>query len=232
MNLLEEMVVRLSQLIIDFPEIAELDMNPVIVKDGQPLAVDARIVVTASEVASPLHLVISPYPSKYESLEVTSHGQEVFVRPVKPEDAPIFQAFFSVLSPTAIYFRFFSPVKSLSPSMLARFTQIDYDREIALVAFDGDREKMMGVARVVAEPDGKRGEFALIVGDPWQGKGIGSALLKRCLHVARAQGMETVEGTVLAENRQMLNLGRKLGFRVLPGAGAGEYKLSIDFTDH
>jgi acetyltransferase len=187
-------------------------------------------VVEASEVASPLHLVISPYPSKYESLEVTSHGEEVFVRPVKPEDAPLFQTFFNVLSPAAIYFRFFSPVKSLSPTMLARFTQIDYDREIALVAFDGDRETMMGVVRVVAEPDGKRGEFALIVGDPWQGRGIGSVLLKRCLQVAKAQGMETVEGVVLAENRLMLNLGRKLGFRVLPGAGAGEYKLSIELV--
>ena len=86
----------------------------------------------------------------------------------------------------------------------------------------------MGVARVIADPDGKRGEFALIVGDPWQDRGIGSVLLRRCLHVAKAQGMETVEGTVLAENRQMLNLGRKLGFRVLPGEGGGEYKLSID----
>jgi acetyltransferase len=234
MDLLEEMVVRLSQLLVDFPEIAELDMNPVIVKDGEPLAVDARVVVEASEVASPLHLVISPYPSKYESLEVTSHGQEVFVRPVKPEDAPLFQEFFNVLSPTAIYFRFFSPLKALSPTMLARFTQIDYDREIALVAFDGegDRETIMGVARVIADPDGKRGEFAVIVGDPWQGRGIGSVLLRRCLHVAKAQGMETVEGAVLAENRQMLNLGRKLGFRVLPGAGAGEYKLSMDLVDY
>jgi acetyltransferase len=167
-------------------------------------------------------------------MELTSHGHKVFVRPVKPEDAPLFQAFFNILSPSAIYFRFFSPVKSLSPTMLARFTQIDYDREIALVAFDGEGggEQMVGVARVIAEPDGKRGEFAVIVGDPWQDKGIGSVLLKRCLRVAKAQGMETVEGTVLAENRPMLNLGRKLGFRVLPGAGAGEYKLSIDLTDY
>jgi acetyltransferase len=233
MDLLEEMVVRLSQLIVDYPEIAELDMNPVIIKDGKPLAVDARVVVKASDVATPLHLVISPYPSMYESMELTSHGQKVFVRPVKPEDAPLFQSFFEILSPTAIYFRFFSPVKSLSPAMLARFTQIDYDREIALVAFDGEAagEKMMGVARVIAYRDGKRGEFAIIVGDPWQGSGIGSVLLRRCLRLAKAQGMETVEGTVLADNRPMLNLGRKLGFQVLPGEGAGEYKLSMDLHE-
>jgi acetyltransferase len=234
LDLLEEMVVRLSQLLVDYPEIAELDMNPVIIKDGKPLAVDARVVIRASDVTTPFHLVISPYPSKYESMELTSRGRKVFVRPVKPEDAPLFQEFFNVLSPTAIYFRFFSPVKSLSPTMLARFTQIDYDREIALVAFDGegDGEKMAGVARVIAYPEGTRGEFAIIVGDPWQGTGIGSVLLRRCLHLAKAQGMDTVEGAVLAENRQMLNLGRKLGFRVLPGEGAGEYKLSIDLSDY
>jgi acetyltransferase len=233
MDLLEEMVVRLSQMLVDYPEIAELDMNPVIIKNGKPLAVDARVVVEASDVASPFHLVISPYPSKYESMELTSHGEKVFVRPVKPEDAPLFQAFFQILSPAAIYFRFFSPVKSLSPTMLARFTQIDYDREVALVAFEGEGggEKMVGVARVIADPDGKRGEFAVIVGDPWQGRGIAFVLLRRCLHVAKAQGMETVEGAVLAENRQMLNLGRKLGFRVSQGEGAGEYKLSMDLHE-
>jgi acetyltransferase len=233
MGLLEEVVVRLSQLLVDYPEIAELDMNPVIIKDGKPVAVDARVVVKAVDVTVPFHLVISPYPSKYESTELTSHGQKVFVRPVKPEDAPLFQAFFQILSPTAIYFRFFSPVKSLSPTMLARFTQIDYDREIALVAFDGeeDGEKMAGVGRVIADPDGKRGEFAIIVGDPWQGKGIGSVLLRRCLHLAKEQGMETVDGVVLAENHPMLNLGRKLGFRVLPGEGAGEYRLRIDLHE-
>jgi acetyltransferase len=234
MEQLEEMVVRLSQLLVDYPEIAELDMNPVIIKDGKPLAVDARVMVKASDMPTPLHLVISPYPSRHESMELTSRGKKVFVRPVKPEDAPLFQSFFEILSPTAIYFRFFSPVKSLSPSMLARFTQVDYDREIALVAFDGEAagEKMMGVARVIAYRDGKRGEFAIIVGDPWQGAGIGSVLLKRSLHLAKAQGMETVEGTVLAENHPMLNLGRKLGFHVSPGEGAGEYKLTIDLRDY
>jgi acetyltransferase len=84
---------------------------------------------------------------------------------------------------------------------------------------------------VIAYRDGKRGEFAIIVGDPWQGSGIGSVLLRRCLRLAKAQGMETVEGTVLADNRPMLNLGRKLGFRVLPGEGAGEYKLSMDLHE-
>ena len=136
MERLEEMIVRLSQLLIDFPEIAELDMNPVLIKDGDPVAVDARILVSPIEVPSSLHLVIGPYPEEEESHMVGVDGRRIFIRPVKPEDAPLFTALFKVLSPTSIYHRFFGALKELNPEMLARFTQIDYDREIALVALE------------------------------------------------------------------------------------------------
>ena len=128
MERLEEMIIRLSQLLIDFPRIAELDMNPVLIKDGNPVAVDARILVSEADRPSPLHLVISAYPEEDETHLVTQEGARLFTRPVRPEDAPLFQLFFKVLSPTTIYNRFFSHVKELSPKMLARFTQIDYDR--------------------------------------------------------------------------------------------------------
>ena len=136
MQRLEEMIIRLSQLLIDFPEIAELDMNPVLIKDGKPVAVDARILVSPLAVRSSLHLVIGPYPEEDESHMVSVDGRRIFVRPVKPEDAPLFTALFETLSPTTIYHRFFGALKELNPEMLARFTQIDYDREIALVAID------------------------------------------------------------------------------------------------
>ena len=132
MERLEEMIIRLSQMLIDFPQIAELDMNPVLIKDGKAVAVDARILVSEPARPYPLHLVISPYPAEDESHLVTEEGARLFIRPVRPEDAPLFQRFFKVLSPETIYYRFFSHVKELSPQMLARFTQIDYDREIAL----------------------------------------------------------------------------------------------------
>jgi acetyltransferase len=122
-------------------------------------------------------------------------------------------------------------MKQLPHSMLARFTQIDYDREIALVAMSESQstERMLGVARVICERNMKHAEFAVVVGDPWQGKGIGAALLQRCISIAKERGIEKVMGTVLAENTQMLALGKKLGFNIKKVSGAGEFDLSIEF---
>ena len=178
MGLIEEMILRLSQLVVDFPEILELDMNPVMVREGKPCVVDARVILAFPKRPSPLHLVISPYPAELESREVTSGGISIFVRPIRPEDAPPFNKIFLIrchlpVSTTA----FFGHLKSLPHSMLVRFTQVDYDREIDLVAVDdGDKgeERILGVARIITDPDGKRAEFAILTGDPWQGKGVGS----------------------------------------------------------
>jgi acetyltransferase len=231
MQRLEEMIIRLSQLLIDFPDIAELDMNPVLIKDGKPVAVDARILVAPLAVPSSLHLVIGPYPEEDESHMVSVDGRRIFVRPVKPEDSPLFTAFFKTLSPTTIYYRFFGALKELNPEMLARFTQIDYDREIALVAIDEESEtdSMLGVARIIGDADGKTGEFAVLVGDVWQGKGIGGNLLEKCLSIAEKQGFKTVHGLVLKENRNMLALGKKLGFSIERDAEDGENELVIHF---
>jgi acetyltransferase len=230
LELLEEMVIRLSQLVTDFPEIVELDMNPVIVSEGNPFAVDARVILKPSEVSAPLHLVISPYPAGYESRDITKGGIQVFIRPIKPEDAQAFLDLFSTLSPTSVYYRFFSPMKTLSPNLLARFTQVDYDREIALVALEekASVERILGVARVIGDPDGKKAEFAVMVGDPWQGKGVGAKLLETCLHIAQERGIETVWGIVLRENTQMLALGKKLEFNLSKTEEPGELKLTID----
>ncbi|MBF0302714.1 MAG: GNAT family N-acetyltransferase [Desulfamplus sp.] len=229
MELLEEMIIRLSQLLIDFPQIAELDMNPVLIKDSKPIAVDARILVSPLETPQSLHLVISPYPEDEESHMVSVNGIKIFVRPVKPEDAPLFNDLFKVLSPTTIYYRFFGILKELNPAMLARFTQIDYDREIALVAIEEDSEndKMLGVARIIGDPDGITGEFAVLVGDAWQGKGIGSKLLEKCLSIAEKRGFKTVHGIVLNENKNMIALGKKLGFEVAREPESGDNKLVI-----
>jgi acetyltransferase len=231
MERLEEMIIRLSQLLIDFPEIAELDMNPVLIKNGHPVAVDARILVSPIAVPSSLHLVIGPYPEEDESHMVGVDGRRIFIRPVKPEDAPLFTELFKVLSPTTIYYRFFGMLKELRPEMLARFTQIDYDREIALVAIDEDSQtdRMLGVARIIGDPDGKTGEFAVLVGDAWQGKGIGSNLLEKCLSIAEKRGFETVHGAVLHGNQNMLALGKKLGFDIKRDPESEENRLIIHF---
>jgi acetyltransferase len=234
MERLEEMIIQLSQLLIDFPEIAELDMNPVLIRDGNPVAVDARIRVSPLEVPSSLHLVIGPYPQEEESHIVSVDGRRIFIRPVKPEDAALFKALFKTLSPTTIYYRFFGSLKELKPEMLARFTQIDYDREVALVAIDEDSETdtMLGVARIIGDPDGKTGEFAVLVGDAWQGKGIGSSLLEKCLSIAEKHGFETITGIVLHENKNMLALGKKLGFEIKKDPGYGDNELVMYFGEN
>ncbi|MGE4400737.1 MAG: GNAT family N-acetyltransferase [Desulfobulbus sp.] len=226
----EELLMQISQLVIDFPEIVEMDINPILIKDGMPVAVDARIKLQRVESSSNLHLVISPYPQHLERHDLTDMQMPLFIRPIKPEDAPLFEELFNTLTPTSIYYRFFSVVKTLSPEILARFTQVDYDREISFVGLDEEqgRERMRGVANIIGEPDGKRGEFSVLIGDPWQGKGIGAKLLLQCLRIAQERGMEVVWGTVLAENSYMVALGKKLGFSVKQGEDSSEYKLTID----
>jgi acetyltransferase len=227
-ELLQEMIVQLAHLLVDFPEVAELDMNPVVVKDGLPQVVDARAVLSPPPVPSPHHLVISPYPGEYEYRETTAEGLDVFIRPIKPEDAPLLLDLFSNLSRESVYNRFFSPLKTLSHDMLVRFSQIDYDREIAMVALDSEEEnRLLGVARIILGPDRDRGEFAIAVGDPWQGMGVGSRLLQHALRIAGDRGVRTVYGKVLAENRRMVKLARKGGFDI-ERDGTGEYAITVD----
>jgi acetyltransferase len=233
LTLLEEILIRLSQLVTDFPEIEELDINPLLVTKKGFCAVDARVFLTSTPVRSPLHLVISPYPNQYEFRITHEAVGELFIRPIRPEDAPLLVKLFESLSSRSIVLRFFSPLKMLPHRMLARFTQIDYDREIALVALCGpeQNEKMLGVARIITDVyNRKHAEFSVIVGDPWQGKGIGAELLKRCLSISKERGIEKVTGIVLPENTQMLALGKKLGFSVKRVIGESDYKLEIDLT--
>jgi len=232
MAAIEEMLLLLSQLAVDFPEIAELDINPVVVKNGKPIAVDARILLRSAPKPSPLHLVISPYPAQYELCSTSKSGQRLLIRPIQPEDAELFVELFKTLSPTSVYFRFFRHMKVLSPEMLAMLTQVDYDRHMALVAIDelSKPERMLGVARVIADPDGTQTEFSIMVGDPWQGQGVGAQLLLNLLKVAKQQGVEKVWGTVLPENTQMQRLGKKFGFGIKYNSEEGAFDLTIDLA--
>ncbi|MDY6854083.1 MAG: bifunctional acetate--CoA ligase family protein/GNAT family N-acetyltransferase [Thermodesulfobacteriota bacterium] len=214
LELLEEVLIRLSQLVSDFSEITEVDINPLILSKDQVVAVDSHVILNPVNIPAPHHLIISPYPNQYEFTATIKGGEKLFIRPIKPEDAPLLQDLFHALSPKTVYYRFFSPLKSLSPKMLARFTQIDYDREIALVAFDAteSEEKMLGVARLISDSEGKKGDLSIVIADPWQGKGIGAILMESLLNIAKERKIEFLYGLVMAENRQMLGLAKKLGF--------------------
>jgi acetyltransferase len=232
LTLLEEILVRLAQLAADFAQLREIDINPLMISGSHCCAVDARVALAAGDVPAPMHLVISPYPRQLETrLDLAGIGT-LCLRPIRPEDAPLMQALFETLSMQTIYYRFFSPLKCLPPGMLARFTQIDYDREIALVAVrEAERgEEIIGVARVISTLNPQLSEFAVLVGDRWHGKGIGASLLKRCLSIAKSRGITTVWGSVLAENTHMLALGRKLKFAAKRIPDSSEYELRLDLT--
>lgn len=230
MALLEEMLIRLAQLLIDIPEIKEADLNPVVVKNGIPIAVDARIALDPCPQPAPMHLVISPYPTKYEHRSTTNNNLDILIRPIRPEDGQLFVALFNQMSAASIYYRFCGYIKTLSPEMLFRLTQIDYDREMALVAIIGEsgQEQMMGAARIINDPDGKSAEFAVMVGDPWQGKGIGAHLLETLIEIGRERELETIWGYVLPENKNMLKLGRKVGFKSTTDNDVAMTVLTID----
>ena len=233
MGLLEELLIRVGRLMTDFPEIETLDINPLMVKNGVLTAVDARVFIAPAQVPSPMHLIISAYPWQYESRGKTVDGQSFFIRPIRPSDADLMIDYFHSLSSRSKYMRFFSPLKALSREMLIKLTQIDYDREIALVALMGKQQnqKMAGVCRVIVFPDKTQAEFAIAISDDWQGQGIGSSLLTQCLKAARQMGIRRVMGVVLSENTQMIKLGKKLGFAINRVSGGGEYELIIETDD-
>ncbi|WP_022666802.1 GNAT family N-acetyltransferase [Desulfospira joergensenii] len=235
---LEEILILISRMVTDYPQIKRLDMNPVRAAKGEFKITRARIELEKSRTQAPAHLIISPYPWRQESEFVTREGEEVFLRPIRPGDAGGIVDLFEALSPETVYLRFFSPIKHISKSMLVRLTQIDYDREIALCAVlrrnskDPDpRPRILGVARIIFSPDRRAGEFAIVLDDSWHGKGIGSVLLKQALMSAKKYGLEKVSGPVITTNAPMLALGRKLGFRVALDPESSEYRLTIDLRE-
>ncbi len=232
-SLLEEFLIRVGRLVTDFPEIQALDINPLMIRDGEITAVDARVLIGPAGIETPRHLIISSYPWQYESKLQSVDGQGIFIRPIRPSDADLLINHFNSLSSRSVYMRFFSPLKKLSKEMLIRLTQIDYDREIALVALIGTEKdrKIIGVCRVTDYPDGEQGEFAMAITDGWQGKGMGAALLQQCLKASWDKGLKRVNGIVLAENTQMLKLGRKLGFSRSRTPEGSEYELIIERDD-
>jgi len=158
---------------------------------------------------------------------VTDEGIEISIRPVRPDDVALLKSLFESLSPESIYFRFFAPIKDFPDHMLESFARINEDCEIALTALDRSG-KMLGICCIAIMEDGIRGEFAVLIGDPWHGKGIGAELLKHCLSLAKDRRVEVVWGRVLPGNTKMLALGRKLGFTLKQVPDDNEYELLID----
>jgi acetyltransferase len=217
-KLLEETMVRFSQILVDFPQLKEVDINPLFIDENEAFALDARIVIDKERVIAKLepheHLVITPYPKKYESLWRLRDGRPVILRPIKPEDEPLWLEMFQSFSEQSIRYRFFHMIKDTPHEVRVRYCNIDYDREMAIVAElnEGGRRKILGVVRLVIEPDGKTGEIAFIVADPWQGLGLGSKMVDYMIEICKDKKLETIYGIVLPDNYRAIDLMKRMGF--------------------
>ena len=216
MDAIVEVLLRVSEMVCELPMIREVDINPLIADEHGAVAVDARITLHAKPPGGRRysHMAIHPYPSVLASSFCLRDGTHLIVRPIRPEDADNEFEFVRGLSENSRYMRFMNALRELSPAMLARFTQIDYDRDMALVLLQEGQgpQRQIGVARYATNPDGSSCEFAIVLADAWQGKGLGRELFLRLIDAARDRGLQEMVGYVLASNRPMLTLCEKLGF--------------------
>jgi acetyltransferase len=218
MGALEDVLLRVSEMVCELPLLREMDINPLILDESGVLAADARVVVEYRQPGADryAHMAIYPYPAQLVSQWQLADGTDITIRPIRPEDAELVQSFVRGLSEESKYFRFMSSMQELTENMLVRFTQIDYSREMALIAVTlvQDREVELGVARYAINPDGDSCEFALVVTDSFQGKGLGQKLMAVLMEAARSNGLSAIEGEVLSNNHNMLKLMMRLGFAI------------------
>ncbi|HMV19357.1 MAG TPA: GNAT family N-acetyltransferase, partial [Rhodocyclaceae bacterium] len=215
MESLEFVLLRISEMVCELPWIREMDINPLIVDENGAVAVDARIVVDniAPTADRYDHMAIHPYPSHLIT-KVSMPEGEITIRPIKPEDAELEVDFVRKLSPETKFLRFMNTMRELPPAMVARLTQIDYDREMAFVATieENDAEVEIGVARYAVNPDGESCEFAIVVAEDWQHRGLARRLMGVLIETARNRGLHSMAGIFLSNNDRMLKFVQSLGF--------------------
>lgn len=207
---------RVSEMVCELPEVVEMDINPLVADEQGVVAVDARFIINYPPTTARRydHMAIHPYPNDLVKRQQLADGTDIVIRPIRPEDAEMEQAFVRNLSKESRYMRFMQALRELTPDMLVRLTQIDYDREMAFVALskqDG-QEVEIGVARYAINPDKASCEFALVIADDWQNRGLGGLMMNTLIDAARNRGLRTVEGEVLSHNTGMLKLMQRLGF--------------------
>ena len=212
LDAIAEVLIRLGQMAADHAELRELDINPLLADAEGVVALDARIRVAPAAMPGAARLAIAPYPRHLESTGTARDGTPIALRPVRPEDEPLLQDVVAHMSREDVRMRFFAPIREMSHSLAARLSQIDYDREMALLAqHDGTP---LGVARYFADPDRLRAEYAVAVRSDWKGRGVGYLLMTRLIAVARQAGIGELVGAVLRENRPMLEMCAGLGFTI------------------
>lgn len=215
-----EVLIRLSYLAADYPEIVELDINPLIVTPDDVIALDCRIVVdndipeTAKVDYS--HLLLRPYPERLKKESKLRDGTKIMLRPIKPEDELLWLEMLNSCSKESIYHRFRNDFHFNSHEVATQFCYIDYDREMGIVAeidYEG-RKRLIGVGRLIADPDIVNAEYAVLVTDKWQHNELGFILTQYCVEIAKTAGIKRVSAETTSDNKAMITVFRKLGFVV------------------
>jgi len=227
---LREVLIRVSEISCDLPEVFELTINPLVLDEKQAMVTDAQVVIRnyKSQKHNFDHLAIHPYPSNWVRTIHVKNNMQVLLRPIRAEDAQAEVDFINNLSSQSKYFRFMHAVNELTPEMLSRFTKIDYDREMAFTAFanNGNEEIMVGISRYVINPDKRSCEFAIAIADDWQGLGLAHQLMLILIeHIIKERNITLIEGTVLKNNTSMDNLMNALGFT--KSASPDDYDINI-----
>jgi acetyltransferase len=219
---LVEAMIRLSYLVADYPEIKELDINPLLVTTMNVVALDARVVIDGHLVGKPIkpfsHLALRPYPEEYVRKTRLKSGAQVTLRPIKPEDEPLWMELLGSCSPETIYSRFRYFFFWQSHEVAIRYCYIDYDREIAIVVelAEGEKRRLLGVGRLAADPMRESVEYAVLVGDAWQDQGLGSVLTDFCLEIAKNWGIKKITALTTSDNLRMLSVFRRRDFTIVP----------------
>ena len=216
-----EALMRVSYLVADYPEIKELDVNPLLATPDEVIALDARIIVDRERLAHPgkpyAHLALRPYPEELERHVALPDGERLLLRPIRPEDEPHWMAMLAACSRETLYMRFRYMFQWATHEAAMRYCFTDYDREIAIVAErEGGEPRLVGVGRLVAEPEHEAAEYAVLVSDAWQNRGLGGVLTDTCEEIARGWGLKRMEAQTTADNARMLALFKKRGYTVEP----------------
>ena len=224
-------LVKIAQLAADVPAVRELDINPLLADADGVIAVDARVAIAAvpdeeqAGAAGHARFAIRPYPKEWERETVLRSGQRVSIRPVRPEDEGLYQAFLEQVSERDLRLRFFVTMRAFTHRFIARLTQIDYARAIAFVALDRSTGELIGEARLHADANHERGEYGILIRSDLKGQGLGWELMRLIIEWAKADGLSVIEGQVLRENTVMLDMASGLGFVIRADPSDAEMKI-------
>jgi len=229
---LSQFLVRVSNLIVDCPEIQRLDIHPLLASAGEFTALDVTLTLAPFSGSSESRLAIRPYPQHLEESVTLKNGDACLFRPILPEDEPALQRFIARVTKEDLYYRYFSEINEFTHEDLANMTQIDYDREMAIVAVrrTDDGEEILGVTRAISDPDNVDAEFAVLVRSDLKGLGLGRRLLEKLIGYTRDHGLMRLNGITMPNNRGMVTLARKLGFTVDIQLEDGIVSLTLPLT--